>query len=97
MISCEKLPEGVQPQISVDELILCETIVRADPKVRELAKAVGVAPDQIYCDGWSIGYDDRFPKNARIQQALVFARLSQHENLYAHPMVRIKPVNIATL
>uniref|UniRef100_A0A0W0FKR5 Amine oxidase n=1 Tax=Moniliophthora roreri TaxID=221103 RepID=A0A0W0FKR5_MONRR len=80
------LPEGVQPQISVEELIDCEAVVKADKRVQEYAKAVGVEPDQIFCDGWSIGYDDRFPHTRRIQQALVFARFSRHDNLYAHPM-----------
>ncbi|KAF5383968.1 hypothetical protein D9757_006915 [Collybiopsis confluens] len=82
----EKLAEGVQPQISVEELIKCEQIVKSNKTVQELAKAVGVLPDQIFCDGWSIGYDERFPQNRRIQQALLFARYSQHDNLYAHPM-----------
>ena len=36
-----ELPEGVQPQISIEELIACERIVRNDKKVQELAKAVG--------------------------------------------------------
>jgi Cu2+-containing amine oxidase len=48
----------------------------------------GIEPDQLRADGWAIGYDERFPKKQRIQQALLFARLSQHENLYAHPLVR---------
>lgn len=48
---------------------------------------VGVEPHQIYADGWAIGYDDRFPKHTRLQQAFVFARYSEHENLYAHPLV----------
>ncbi|KIK71526.1 hypothetical protein GYMLUDRAFT_149303 [Collybiopsis luxurians FD-317 M1] len=82
----EKLAEGVQPQISVEELIRCEEIVKANKKVQELAKAVGVLPEQIFCDGWSIGYDERFPQKRRIQQALLFARYSRHDNLYAHPM-----------
>lgn len=47
----------------------------------------GVSPDQIFCDGWAIGYDERFPQKRRVQQALVFARYSEHDNLYAHPMV----------
>jgi len=97
------LPKGVQPQITVDELIACEDIVRNDPTVQKLAKEVGtyfetnitnlsllpsgIEPHQICCDGWSIGYDDRFPQARRIQQALVFARLYDHDNLYAHPLV----------
>lgn len=50
-------------------------------------RPLGVLPEQLYADGWAIGYDERFPKNQRIQQALLFARYSPHENLYAHPMV----------
>ncbi|KAI5116906.1 hypothetical protein M0805_000801 [Coniferiporia weirii] len=82
----EKLPEGTQPQISVEELSQAEEIVKKDERVIALAKAVGVSAEQIACDGWAIGYDDRFPSNKRIQQALLFARFSQHENLYAHPL-----------
>ncbi len=47
----------------------------------------GVEPHQIFADGWSIGYDDRFPTSLRLQQAFLFARFSQHDNLYAHPLV----------
>lgn len=37
------LPDGVQPQITVDELIACEDIVRNDPTVQKLAKEVGTS------------------------------------------------------
>ncbi|KAI0919608.1 hypothetical protein AcV5_001627 [Taiwanofungus camphoratus] len=82
----EKLPEGVQPQISVEELLLCEKIIREDKRVQKLAADVGILPEQLHADGWAIGYDSRFPKKSRIQQALLFARFSRHDNLYAHPM-----------
>ncbi|KAI0338746.1 hypothetical protein BDW22DRAFT_1362449 [Trametopsis cervina] len=82
----DKLPEGSQPQISVEELLLCEDIIRADERVVQLAKEVGIEKDQLFADGWAIGYDERFPQKQRIQQALLFARLGRHENLYAHPM-----------
>ncbi|KAI0065136.1 hypothetical protein BV25DRAFT_1880805 [Artomyces pyxidatus] len=81
-----KLPEGTQPQLSPGELLACEEIVKADPRVQKFAKDVGVEPHQIFADGWSVGYDDRFPKSKRLQQALLFARFSEHDNLYAHPM-----------
>lgn len=84
--SADKLPEGVQPQITVEELLECEVIIRNDPTIQKLAKEVGIEPEQIRADGWAIGYDERFPMSARVQQALVFARFSEHENLYAHPM-----------
>lgn len=103
----EKLPQQLHPQISVEELIECEVVVKNDPLVQKLAADVGkffflcfglhsldadsvhlgVAPDQIFCDGWSIGHDERFPQERRVQQALVFARFSEHDNLYAHPFV----------
>jgi hypothetical protein len=50
---------------------------------------LGIQPDQIGADGWSIGYDQRFPQHSRLQQAFMFARLFEHENLYAHPLVRV--------
>lgn len=37
----EKLPEGVQPQITVEELLLCEKIIREDKRVQKLAADVG--------------------------------------------------------
>jgi primary-amine oxidase len=46
----------------------------------------GVSPDQLYADGWSIGYDDRFPNHKRLQQCLLFARYKPHDNFYAHPL-----------
>jgi primary-amine oxidase len=82
----ELVPDGSEPQITVEELALCEEIVRADPTVQALAKQVGIEPHQICADGWAIGYDDRFPKSQRLQQALLFARFSKHDNLYAHPL-----------
>ncbi|KAI0263644.1 copper amine oxidase [Gloeopeniophorella convolvens] len=81
-----KLPEGTQPQISPEELLACEEIVKKDARVQALAREVGVEPHQIFADGWSIGYDDRFSASLRLQQALLFARFSEHDNLYAHPL-----------
>ncbi|KAJ7099470.1 copper amine oxidase [Mycena belliarum] len=80
------LEEGLQPQISVEELLICERIVRQDPLVIKLAKDVGVSPEEINCEGWSIGFDERFPKSLRLQQGIFFARFSRHDNHYAHPM-----------
>ncbi|KAF9535589.1 peroxisomal copper amine oxidase [Crepidotus variabilis] len=80
-----RLSETQHPQISVEELIEAENVVKNHPTIQKLAKEVGVEPHQIFCDGWSIGYDDRFPQHRRVQQALTFAPFSEHDNLYAHP------------
>ncbi|KAF7289377.1 Amine oxidase [Mycena indigotica] len=80
------LEDGLQPAIPPEEQLRCEVVVRADPRVQQFAKDVGVLPEEIFCESWAIGYDDRFPPTQRLQQGLMFARFSQHDNLYAHPM-----------
>ncbi|QRW02902.1 primary-amine oxidase [Ceratobasidium sp. AG-Ba] len=84
--NAEKLPEGRQPQISINELVQAADVVRADERVQKLAADVGVTPDQIFADGWSLGYDERFPQKLRLQQCILFARFEKDENLYAHPL-----------
>ncbi|KAG5642009.1 hypothetical protein DXG03_003781 [Asterophora parasitica] len=92
----EELAAELHSQISVEELVDCETVVKNNALVQKLAADVGVTPDQIVCDGWSIGYDERFPQSRRVQQALVYARYSQHDNLYAHPMAFIPILDVHT-
>ncbi|KAH7102431.1 peroxisomal copper amine oxidase [Auriculariales sp. MPI-PUGE-AT-0066] len=86
--SIEKLPEHVHPQITVEELIACEDALRADKRIIEIAAEIGLKPDQIFADGWAIGYDDRYPQKRRVQQCLIFARIGENkdENFYAHPL-----------
>lgn len=90
------LEKGLHPQISPEELMECEAIIKADARVQQLAKEVGISADQLVCDGWSIGYDERFPQTQRVQQAFVYARLGEHENLYAHPLDFIPIVDSTT-
>jgi primary-amine oxidase len=61
---------------------------RLYPTINSPPHAIGVLPEQLYADGWAIGYDSRFPQSKRVQQAFLFVRSSPHENLYAHPMVK---------
>jgi primary-amine oxidase len=37
----KKLPEGTQPQISVEELVAAEGVIRRDERVQRLAAEVG--------------------------------------------------------
>ncbi|CAO1620204.1 unnamed protein product [Parajaminaea phylloscopi] len=83
--SVEKLPEGTQPSLTIEELCLAEEACRADERVLKAAADVGVSKEQLYCDGWSIGWDTRFP-GKRLQQCICYARYSKDENLYAHPL-----------
>lgn len=86
VVEARLLKEGLQPSLHPDEVGQAEDALRSDPRVVELARQVGIEPEHLYADGWSIGYDDRFEAGRRVQQALVYARKSEHENLYAHPM-----------
>ena len=84
--SIKQLPEGMQPGITPEELCLAEEAIRNNPACIQAAKAIGIEPEQIYADGWSIGWDARWP-GKRLQQALLFARFDgPHSNLYAHPL-----------
>lgn len=81
-----ELPYGAQPGLTPEEVNEAEFVLRKDPKIVQIAREVGIEPENLYADGWSIGYDDRFDPGLRLQQCLVYARKSEHENLYAHPM-----------
>lgn len=37
----DKLPEGTEPQITAEELMMCEETVKKDPQVQKYAKGVG--------------------------------------------------------
>ncbi|GAA6021237.1 hypothetical protein JCM11491_001519 [Sporobolomyces phaffii] len=84
--SFKRLAVGVQPAITLEELDETEAIVCGDPRVIQLCAEVGVQPAEIRCDAWSIGYEDRFGPGRRLQQAFMYARLRDHEHLYAHPL-----------
>ncbi|KAK4704122.1 primary-amine oxidase, partial [Phenoliferia sp. Uapishka_3] len=84
--SVEKLPKGVQPAITMEELSISEEAVRNDPEVIRLCAEVGITKEQIMCDCWSIGYEHRFGEEKRLQQAFLYARLGKDEHLYAHPL-----------
>ncbi|CDZ98332.1 peroxisomal copper amine oxidase [Phaffia rhodozyma] len=79
------LDKAIQPSLQVEELLWAEEICRKSPVICEAAEAVGVAPADIYVDGWCIGVDERFP-NRRLQQCFLFTRSRPEDNLYAHPL-----------
>jgi len=63
-----------------------EQMIRKDPRVVKLIKEVGIKPEHVYADGWSIGWDTRFGRSRRVQQCLLFVREHKDANLYAHPL-----------
>lgn len=85
IVEVTALEEGVQPALTMEELVATEDAIRSDERVIQAAADVGIKPEELFADGWSIGWDERWPKR-RVQQAICFARFGKDENLYAHPL-----------
>lgn len=84
-----ELTEGVQPLITMEDLNAVESIMRKDPKVIEQCGIIGIPPEdmhKVYCDPWTIGYDERFGTNVRLQQALMYYRPHPDDSQYTYPL-----------
>ncbi|GIZ47935.1 hypothetical protein CKM354_001101000 [Cercospora kikuchii] len=84
-----QLTEGVQPLITMEDLQIVETVVRKDPKVIEQCGILGIPPEdmhKVYCDPWTIGYDERFGSGIRLQQALMYYRPHVDDSQYTYPL-----------
>lgn len=81
--------EGVQPILTAADLQGTEDIVRSDPAVIEQCLLSGVPADDmknVYCDAWTIGYDERWGASRRLQQALMYWRSDEDDSHYSHPL-----------
>jgi primary-amine oxidase len=81
--------DGVQPMLTMEDLQIVETIVRKDPKVIEQCGLLGIPPEdmyKVYCDPWTIGYDERFGSKLRLQQALMYYRPHIDDSQYTYPL-----------
>lgn len=81
--------EGVQPIITMEELQAVEHIIRKDPKVIEQCEISGIPREdmhKVYCDPWTIGYDERHGNLVRLQQALMYYRPNIDDNQYQYPL-----------
>ena len=88
IIQWEETP-GVQPLITMEDLQVVEHICRKDPKVIEQCGIVGIPPQdmhKVYCDPWTIGYDERFGTGVRLQQALMYYRPHIDDSQYTYPL-----------
>ncbi|KAF1981035.1 peroxisomal copper amine oxidase [Aulographum hederae CBS 113979] len=84
-----ELTEGVQPLITMEDLQIVESIVRMDEKVIEQCGLIGIPREnmhKVYCDPWTIGYDERFGSNIRLQQALMYYRPHPDDSQYTYPL-----------
>ncbi|KAI4234092.1 MAG: hypothetical protein LQ352_008193, partial [Teloschistes flavicans] len=81
--------EGVQPLVNMEDLQLVERIIRTDPKVIEQCGLVGIPKEdmhKVYCDPWTIGFDERFGNRVRLQQALMYYRPHLDDHQYTFPL-----------
>lgn len=87
LLSCEERL-GVQPGIIVEEFILCENAVKADPRWRAALSRRGIIEfDKAIVDPWSAGAygDERFP-DRRLAQGLTWIRGSDADVGYGRPV-----------
>ena len=81
--------EGVQPLITMEDLQIVENVARKDPKVIEQCGILGIPPadmHKVYCDPWTIGYDERYGSKVRLQQALMYYRPNVDDSQYTYPL-----------
>ncbi|CUM63485.1 uncharacterized protein PRCAT00001061001 [Priceomyces carsonii] len=84
-----RLVEGVQPILTPQDLQRTEEIIRKDPEVIRQCVLSGVPEsdmNNIYCDAWTIGYDERWGASRRLQQALMYWRSDEDDSQYSHPL-----------
>jgi len=77
----------VMPILTLEDLDICERVARADQRVIDACKEIGIDDiNEVYFDGWAIGADERFGFDRRLQQGLAYWRASDVDNQYAHPL-----------
>lgn len=73
----------------MEELQAVEYVCRTDPKVIEQCEISGIPKEdmhKVYCDPWTIGYDERHGNLVRLQQALMYYRPDVDNNQYQYPL-----------
>ncbi|QFZ30419.1 putative peroxisomal primary amine oxidase [Clavispora lusitaniae] len=81
--------DGVQPILTPADLSVTENIIRTDPEVIRQCEISGLSKDEmanVYCDAWTIGYDERWGASRRLQQALMYWRSDEDDSQYSHPL-----------
>ncbi|OBA20044.1 hypothetical protein METBIDRAFT_33028 [Metschnikowia bicuspidata var. bicuspidata NRRL YB-4993] len=79
----------VQPILTPLDLQSTEDIVRSDPNVIRQCEISGIPKEEmknVYCDAWTIGYDERWGASRRLQQALMYWRSDEDDSHYSHPL-----------
>ncbi|KAI5787606.1 copper amine oxidase [Peziza echinospora] len=91
--------KGVQPMLTMEDLVATEGWVRRDERVIELCGGLGIGRGMmggVCCDPWTIGHDERFGNTVRLQQALMYYRPTPNSNQYAFPLDFTPIINTET-
>lgn len=81
--------ENSYPILSPSDLLSTESIVKKDPAVIEQCLKCGVPEDEldnVCCDAWAVGYDERWGTERRLQQALMYWKSDEDDSHYSHPL-----------
>ncbi|KAJ4423886.1 peroxisomal copper amine oxidase [Gnomoniopsis sp. IMI 355080] len=81
--------DGLQPIITMEELQAVEYVCRKDASVIEQCEISGIPKEdmhKVYCDPWTIGYDERHGSKVRLQQALMYYRPNVDDCQYQYPL-----------
>lgn len=73
----------------MEELQIVEHVCRTDPGVIEQCEISGISKEdmhKVYCDPWTIGYDERHGSKVRLQQALMYYRPNVDDFQYQYPL-----------
>jgi primary-amine oxidase len=82
-----RIIHDVLPILTLEDLDVCERVARADPRVIEMCKEIGLHDmSRVFFDGWAVGADERYGFDRRLQQGLAYWRSSKFDNQYAHPL-----------
>lgn len=77
----------VNPTLTLEDLDITERVCRADPRVIEACRELGITDmAKVYIDAWAVGFDERWGHDRRLQQGIVYYRNSANDNQYAHPL-----------
>jgi primary-amine oxidase len=90
---------GVQPILTVEDLQATEATIRKDPSVIEQCVLSGIPATEmhkVYCDPWTIGYDERYGSERRLQQAMMYYRAHEDDSQYSHPLDFVPIVDTET-
>lgn len=82
-----ELPEGVHAPIMLDEFADVERLAVLDQRVIDGLAKRGITDLSLVCiEPWSVGYFGEEQNGNRLMRALVYTRLEEDDNPYAHPV-----------